>query len=92
MQAEEIDELRLLQRATLINHLRWRAEEKRLRSRGQASPFVVHHGELQMMHMVWRELRREAGLAPGKPPAAVNRIAFRLAARKCRRFLREHES
>ena len=89
---EQVDELHLLQLATQFNRWRWRAEEKRLRRQGQASPFSVHLGQLQMMHMIWRELRREAGLPFDKPPPAVWRIARGLAARKCRQFLQEQQS
>jgi hypothetical protein len=92
MHSEQVDEVRLFQLATQFNRWRWRAEEKRLRRQGQASPFSVHLGELQMMHMIWRELRRDAGLPPGKPPPTVWRIALGLAARKFRQFLREYQS
>ena len=84
------DEVRLLQRATLLNWWRWRSEEKRLRRQGKASPFLVHLGELQMLHTVWRELRSELG-RPREPPVRIRRIALRLAERKCRAYLREHE-
>jgi hypothetical protein len=90
VQSDEARELRLLQRASLMNQWRWRAEEKRLRRRGEADPFGVHHGEIMMMNTVWTELRREAGLPPGRPPAAVWRIAVRLYTRKCRQYLREN--
>ena len=88
--AEEYEELALFERATLLNRWRWRAEEKRLRRCGKADPFTVHLGQLQMLHTVWREVRRDAGLPSYKPPAAVWRIARRLADKKCRAFLAEN--
>lgn len=84
-------EVRLLQRATALYRWRWRAEVKRLRRRGEATPFRVHHRELQLLHIVWRELRREHG-CPDEPSAAVRRVALRLAERKVRAFLRAHPS
>jgi len=89
---EETDELRLLERAIKLNQWRWRAEEKRLRRAGEADPFTVHLGQMQMMHRVWRELRRDAGLPFRRPPAAVDRIARRLSEKKCRAFLKAHPS
>ena len=83
-------EISLLLRATQINHWRWRAEVKRLKRRGKADPFSVHLAEMQLLHQVWRELRKEAGLPGRKPPHAVWRVAMRLADRKCRTFLQEH--
>jgi len=85
------DEVGLLRRATLMNWWRWRAEEKRLRRRGKASPFTVHLGEIQMLHTVWRELRSDLG-RPREPPMQVRRIALRIAERKCLAFLRENPS
>jgi len=79
-------ELHLLQRAIALNRWRWRAEVRRLRRRGEATPFRVHLCELQLLHTVWRELRREHG-CPAVPPMAVRRIMLRLADRKCRAFL-----
>jgi hypothetical protein len=85
------DEVGILRRATLMNRWRWRAEEKRLRRRGKASPFTVHLGELQMLHTVWRELRSDLG-RPREPPMQVRRIARGIAERKCLAFLRENPS
>lgn len=87
-----MDELHLLEHAIKLNQWRWRAEEKRLRRAGKADPFTVHLGQMQMMHMIWRELRREAGLPFRRPPARVDRIARRLAEKKCRAYLRAHPS
>lgn len=83
-------ELSLLHRATQVSHWRWRAEVKRLKRRGRADPFSIHLAELQLLHHVWRELRRDACLPGRKPPHSVYRIAMRLTDRKCTAFLREH--
>jgi len=89
---KEKDELRLLEHAIKLNRWRWAAEEKHLRRAGTADPFTVHLGQIQMMHMIWRELRRDAGLPFRTPPARVDRIARRLSEKKCRAFLRAHPS
>ena len=83
-------ELRLLQKAAPLSRWRWRAEVKRLRRRGQASPFLIHLCEVQLLHTVWHELLREAGLPAETPTPAARRASLRIAARKCREFLRSH--
>ena len=47
-------------------------------------------GSIQVMHMVWRELRRQSGCASKEPPMRVRRIARRLADHKCSAYLREN--
>ncbi len=90
MTPEETLELRLLQRAAPLSRWRWRAEVKKLRRRGQDSPFMVHLCELQLLHTVWRELLREAGRPAETPTAAALRASRRIATYKCREYLRNH--
>ena len=90
MSPEETLELRLLQRAAPLSRWRWRAEVKKLRRRGQATPFLVHLCEVQLLHTVWRELLREAGRPAETPTWAARRASRRIADWKCREFLREN--
>ena len=90
MHLTDDDELRLLHIATRAGWWRWQTEEKKLRKQGKADPFTINLGSIQVMHMVWRELRRQSGCSSQEPPMRVRRIARRLADHKCRAYLREN--
>jgi hypothetical protein len=89
---QEVDEFRLLQRATRLHWWRWRSEEKRLRRKCVVCPFELHLRELQLLYRVWRETRQDAGLTHvhEKLPPAAKRIFERVAWRKCEEYLRAH--
>lgn len=84
------DELHLFRQASRMGWWRWRAECKRMRRRGEDTPFAVHLGQLQMLHTVWRELRHETGHGPDDLPHAVKRVARRHAEKVCLAYLRDH--